>query len=206
VATSARALGIVAIAGLVLGFVAQLLRQVAEPVMAVGAATAPWLTIGFLAAIWATRTVSSRRKVLGFAATLIYLVGWIVSYHVTFAIRESVPLAAGWREAAVWLLLAGPVSVVLGIAAALTHERGVLGDVSLALPVAWSTPEVVDYVIQGWSYAVVVGLPTVVLAVIPFVAIEDRNVKAGRVVVAGIVFAIVGLAALPLARLYIPTY
>jgi hypothetical protein len=137
---------------------------------------------------------------------LLYLVGWIVSYHLTFAIRESVALAAGWREAAVWLFLAGPVSVVLGVAATLAHERGVVGDICVVLPIAWSTPEVVDYVIQGWSYALVVAVPTAVLALTPLIAIGGRNVRAGRVVVAGVAFALVGLAALPLARLYIPTY
>jgi hypothetical protein len=68
----------------------------------------------------------------------IFLFLWLVSYHATFAVRESVTQAAAWREAAPWLLLAGPVCVVLGVAAARACKSGMVGDICLALPIAWS--------------------------------------------------------------------
>jgi hypothetical protein len=197
-----------ALAGLVLGITAQFLRQIGAPVMSLGAATAPWLTLGFLFAIWATRQSTSLRAAsgLGIATMAVYLFVWLLSYHATFAIRESVTLADGWREAAPWLLLAGPVGVVLGVAAAVAHKRWLVGDVCLALPIAWSTPEVVAFSREGWSYAVVVALPTAALALLPLLAVGRREVRLIRVVVACGLLAIVGMALLPVVRNYIPSY
>jgi hypothetical protein len=205
--STARILALGALAGLVLGITAQFLRQIGAPVMALGAATASWLTLGFLFALWATRRSTSLRAAsgLGIATMAVYLFVWLLSYHATFAIRESVTLADGWREAAPWLLLAGPVSVVLGVAAAVAHKRGLVGDVCLALPIAWSTPEVVALSREGWSYAVVVALPTAALALLPLLAVGRREVRLIRVVVVCGLFAIVGLALLPVARNYIPS-
>jgi hypothetical protein len=201
----ARNLALVALAGLVLGITAQLLRQIGGPVMALGAATAPWLTVGFLLALWTTRRSTSLPEAsgLGVATMAVYLFVWLLSYHATFAIRESVTQAAAWREAAPWFLLAGPVSVVLGVAAAVAHKRGVVGDACLALPIAWSMPEIADNSKQGWSYAVVVALPTAALALMPLLAVGKREVRLVRVVVACGLFAIVGLALLPVMRNYI---
>jgi hypothetical protein len=200
----ARNLALVALAGLVLGITAQLLRQIGGPVMALGAATAPWLTVGFLLALWTTRRNTSLPEAsgLGVATMALYLFVWLLSYHATFAIRESVTQAAAWREAAPWLLLAGPVSVVLGVAAAVAHKPGVVGDVCLALPIAWSMPEIAGNSKQGW-YALVVALPTAALALMPVLAVVRREVRLVRVVVACGLFAIVGLALLPVVRNYI---
>jgi hypothetical protein len=81
-----------------------------------------------------------------------------------------------------------------------------VGDVCLALPIAWSTPEVVALSREGWSYAVVVALPTAALALLPLLAVGRREVRLIRVVVVCGLFAIVGLAILPVARNYIPSY
>jgi hypothetical protein len=169
--------------------------------MALGAATAPWLTVGFLFALWMTRGSTSLRDASwqGTATTAVYLFLWLLSYHGTFAIRESVSQAAAWRETAPWLLITGPVSVVLGVTAAVTHKRGAMGEFCLALPVAWSMPEFVANWKQGLSYAVVVALPTAALAFLPL-AVKRREVRFMRLAVACGVFAIVGLALFPIVR------
>jgi hypothetical protein len=198
-------LGLVALAAFVLGVTAQLLRQVQEPFMALGAATAPWLTIGFLVAIWVTRQSAPIRRAsgLGVATMAIYLFVWLLTYHVTFALRESVGLGAGWREAAPWLLVAVPASVVLGIAAAVANRGGLLGDICVAFPIAWSIPEIVANWKLDWLYAMVVVLPTAVLAVSPPLVVRRRDVKVVRVAVAAILLAIICLSALPVMRSYI---
>ncbi|MPZ90499.1 MAG: hypothetical protein GEU68_02530 [Actinobacteria bacterium] len=90
--STARILALGALAGLVLGITAQFLRQIGGPVMALGGATASWLTLGFLFAIWARRRSTSLRAAsgLGIATMAPYLFVWLLSYHATFAIRESV--------------------------------------------------------------------------------------------------------------------
>jgi hypothetical protein len=93
--------------------------------------------------------------------------------------------------------------VVLGVAAAVAHKSGIVGDVSLPLPIAWSIPEITANFRQGWSYAVVVAIPTATVALLPFVAVGSREVRLVRVVVACALFAIVGLALLPVVRNYI---
>jgi hypothetical protein len=52
-----------------LGLIAQVLRQVQGEAMQVGAATAPWLTIGFALAVW-----TARRGVAG-RVLAAYLIG-----------------------------------------------------------------------------------------------------------------------------------
>ncbi len=175
--------------------------------MALGGSTAPWLTIGFLLAVWATQRGAFRRAArLGVATVAVYLLAWLLAYHVTFAIRESVALTDAWREAAPWLLLAGPATVLLGVAAAGAHRHGVAGDVCLALPIAWSTPEIVAYVREGWSFAVVVGIPTAVLALMPLVAAGRREARPIRLVLAYCLLAMAGLALLPLTPHYVHSY
>lgn len=208
-APNARILALVALAGVVLGIAAQLLRQVSGPLMALGGATAPWLTVGFLLALWVTRRTTSFRHEsgLGIATLAVYLVMWVLSYHLTFSIRESISIADAWREAIPWMLLTGPASAILGGAAAAAHKRDFLGDVSLALPIAWSTPEVIAYSAEGWTYAVLVATPITVLALVTPIAVgRSRDVRRLRVLVAGGAFAFAGLALLSLLRNLIPSY
>jgi hypothetical protein len=122
------------LAGLLFGVTAQFLRQIAGPLMDVGAGTAPWVTIGFVLAVWATRRSRSLRNagVLGVETMAAYLLAWFLSYHVLFALRESVGLFAAWREALPWLVFLGPVCLVLGVVATLSHKSGILGDVCRA--------------------------------------------------------------------------
>lgn len=65
------------LAGLLSGVTAQFLRQIAGPLMILGASTAPWVTIGFVLAVWATRTAN----VLGAETMAAYLLAWLLSYQ-----------------------------------------------------------------------------------------------------------------------------
>ena len=197
-----RTLALVALAGVLLGVSAQLLRQVEGPAMALGGATAPWLTIGFLLAVWTTRHRNSFRAGSGHGVAIaaVYLLTWLASYHATFAIRESVTQAAAWREAAPWLLLGGPVAVLLGVAAAAAHKNGVLGDLCLALPIAWSVPELALFMQEGPAHTILVALPTLLPALSPLLVVGRRDVNLLRVLIACVLFGVAALAFLPLAR------
>jgi hypothetical protein len=125
----------------------------------------------------------------------------------TFSVRELIKLSDAWREAAPWLLLTGPASVILGIAAAASHRRDLIGDVCLALPIAWSTPEAVAYTTEGWTYAVIVAIPIAVLALLPLIAEgRRRKVRPLRVGIACCGLALGGVAMLPLVRNLIHSY
>lgn len=194
------------LAGVVLGVVAQMLRQIAGPLMDVGAATTPWVTIGFAIAVWATRRRGWLRdaSVVGTGAVTAYLLAWLFAYHSTFAVRESVGPAAAWREALPWLLAAGPGCLVLGVVAGLAHRRGLLGDACLGLPIAWSLPEVLrsagEASLDGGAVAVVLLAP----AVLPFLA-AGRSVRPARIAVASLVLGGVALVVAPLLLSHVPS-
>jgi hypothetical protein len=125
-----------------LGLVAQLLRQIDAPLMSLGAATAPWLTIGFILSLWAspatTRVMTS--ALVGVVTIATYLFAWLASYHTLFAIRESVTGAEAWREAAPWAIAAIPTSLTLGLVAA-SHRGWLLLAVSRwRFPSHWHFP------------------------------------------------------------------
>jgi hypothetical protein len=173
--------------------------------MALGGATAPWLTVGFLIAVWGTRHTLSTRdaRIRGIATLAIYLIAWLVAYHATFSVRELIKVSDAWREATPWLVLTGPVAIVLGVVAAHSHRNGIVGDICLALPMAWSMPEILGLSRQGWSYAVVVALPTAALALIPLITTRKRDMRLARIVAAFVFCALAGLALVPLVRVNI---
>lgn len=188
------------LAGVVLGLTAQLLRQINGPLMDIGAATAPWLTIGFVIAVRATRRSDSLRSATALGAGVVgtYLLAWLLSYHGLFAVRESVGLAAGWSEAAPWLVVAGPASLILGVVAGRSHERGLLGDACLAAPIAWSLPEIIRSSRQGWSGGAVVAAVIAAVAIVPLIAAGRRDVRMARVVFASVALGAVALALSPI--------
>ena len=175
----------IATAGVLLGSAAQLLRQIYGPLMTLGAATAPWLTIGFLLTLWAMRTrtssmrtatTPSRAAGLGAALMIAYLFAWVLAYHSMFAVRESAGFVAAWREAAPWILIAVPASVLLGIASETAYGSTTGSAVALALPIAWSLPEILGVVSRGPAHAIVVAVPTMVLALSPFLLLRPGKV------------------------------
>jgi hypothetical protein len=187
------------LAGVLFGIVAQVLRQIVGPLMDIGAATAPWVTIGFVIAVWATRKTWPLRNAgrTGAWVMATYLFAWLVAYHGLFAVRESVGFAAAWREAAPWLVVAGPASLLLGFVAALSHTRGLLGDVCLASPIAWSAPEVIHNSQDGWSAGGIVVVVIAALALLPLVVAARRDVRLVRIAFASVLLGGVALALSP---------
>jgi hypothetical protein len=187
------------LAGLLLGITAQFLRQSDGPLLVIGGSTAPWLTIGFVIAVLVTRGSRSFRAagVLGAETLAIYLFAWLLSYHGLFAVREAVGLWAGWREALPWLVVAAPASLVLGFVAALAHRSGVLGDASLALPIAWSLPEIFENLDRG-SYIASVAVPILIVALVPIVAVRRRDVSPATVLLTFVVLGGVGVVLAPI--------
>lgn len=190
-------------AGAVLGVLAQFLRQVPGMLMSLGASTAPWVTVGFLLAFSASRGVRAPYKaVLVSTGTMAaYLLAWLVSYHLLFVLRESVPLAAGWREAAPWLIAAAPACPILGAVAALSHKPGILGDACLAAPIAWTLPEALGSLKQGWSGGSAVVIPVAVLAALLIrMAVAERRVRAITLLPAAVTLGAFAVALLPAVR------
>ncbi len=177
--------------GIALGLVAQTLRQVPGQTMEFGAATAPWLSVGFARAVWAGRRGGAGRVLCG------YLVAWLVAYHVLFAVGQSVAISAAAREALPWLVLAIPVCAALAPIAGRARVSGVIGDLSLALPLAWSVPEVFENAQRGdAAVATLIAL----FALSPIATSQRRDIRV-RILLSGVV-VLGGLAVLlgPVAR------
>jgi hypothetical protein len=186
--------------GVLLGLVAQVLRQISGPLMDIGAATAPWVTMGFVIAVWATRAAWPLRSAgrTGAGVMAAYLFAWLFAYHSLYAVRESVGFAAAWREAAPWLVVAGPAALVLGFVAARSHRRGLQGDACLASPIAWSLPEVIHSSQQGWSAGGTVAVVIAAVAFVPLVVAARRDVRLVRVALASALLGGVALALSPI--------
>lgn len=180
--------------------IAQLLRQMSTPLMDIGAATAPWVSIGFAFAVWAIRRTWPLRNATTVAISVMagYLFAWLVAYHGLFAVRQSVGLAAGWREAAPWLVLAVPAAPILGFVAARSHRAGLLGDLCLASPLAWSLPEILRSWGDGWPDGAAVAAAIAAVALLPPIVAGRRDVRLGRLVVASVVLGALALALSPI--------
>ncbi len=167
--------------------------------MDIGAATAPWVTIGFAIAVWATRRTWPLRSATGVAigAMAGYLFAWLLSYHGLFAVRESVGLAAAWREAAPWLVLAVPAAPILGYVATRSRKAGLLGDLCLASPLAWSVPEILAPRSGGWPEGAMVAAVIAAIALLPPIVAGRRDVRLGRLVVVSLVLGAAALALAP---------
>ena len=182
------------VAGIGLGVVAQILRQVQGEPMQLGVATAPWLTVGFALAVWAARRRAGGRVLVA------YLFAWLVAYHVLYALGQPVPFSAAFREALPWLVLTLPVCLALAPAAVLARRRGIVGDVCLAAPISWSLPEALKNAQRG---DIVVAVAITVLAFLPVAAAGRRDVRVVTVVVAVLAFGALALAVGPIARSHI---
>ena len=133
----------------------------------------------------------------------LYLSGWLLSYHSVFALRESVTAADAWREVAPFALLAIPTTVMLGAAAAALNTSTIWRDLSLALPMDWSLPEIVTTASEGWANGAAVALPTGALALLPVLLVRPTRRTLVRVAIAAILFGAIGLVLLPVLRSYI---
>lgn len=194
---------IASLAGALLGVGAQFLRQVPGPLMSLGASTAPWVTIGFLLAALASRGARTRSNAIyaSTASVTAYLLVWLVLYHLLFVLRGSLPPAAGWREVVPWLIIAIPACPILGIIAALLHKTGPLGDVSLAAPIAWSLPEALGKLGQGWSSVAAIEIPVVLLVTLLVrMTLAERRVRPIVLLTAAIALGLFGAVVYPIVR------
>jgi hypothetical protein len=101
----------------------------------VGGGVAAWITLAF----WTARR--SERALIAVVASAAYLLFWLPAFYTTDAIQQGVPVSTMWTLARPWVLLLGPASVFVGVAAWRSRREGTVGDAALALPVTWSLAE-----------------------------------------------------------------
>ena len=70
----------------------------------------------------------------------------------------------------------------------------------MALPIAWSIPEIALFVKEGPSHVIIVALPTCLVALSSLLVVGRRDVKLLRVAGACVVFGVGAMVALPVAR------
>lgn len=184
------------IGGVAVGIIAQLLRQHVGALGELGGATAPWITPGFLLAVV---TVQGRwfvdRAINGGILSATYLFAWLLAYHTTFALQQSVPLSSAWNQARPWMVAVAPASIVLGLLLGVVGFEDWRGDVALAMPIAWSFPEALRAIQHGWPYFLVEGLPIALIAVAPLALSRRRPILVRSRLVALPVTALVAIVA-----------
>lgn len=188
--------------GAALGILAQFLRQLPEPWMSLGAAAAPWVMVAFAMGIWASSGDGPNHEKILWATGAIeaYLFAWLVSYHATFAVRESATIAGAWRQAWPYLLASVPASLALGGIGTFSHKGGILGDLCLAVPIAWTVPEAVgDMRYGGWSVASVVVPVAVLLILSAYAMTKERYVNGPALCGYALGMAALGMVLYPLA-------
>lgn len=190
-----------------LGILAQLIRQVPDPLMTLGASTIPWVTASYLLATFASKGLKSLRKaiVIGIVTTYIYLITWLFFYHLLFVLQENLSIEAGWRQIAPWLVAALLISPILGIVAAMTHKPGILGDMCLAVPIAWSLPEAFENLKDGWLDTLAIAIPIVVLVtLLIYIVKTERQVHVITLLAAVVILGLLAIVLYPTARGLIP--
>ena len=193
------ALGAAALLGLGVGVLAQVLRESdSEAVSTLGGGTALWVTIGFLLARRVARTWQGPdRPAWACVAVAAYLLAWLLGYHALFAVHEHLPGDAAWVEARYWVAAVTPACIVIGLAATWSLRPGLLGDVSLALPLGWSLPEAYLGIERGWTFAAVVAVPTIVAGLTAVAVARDRRRNAVTITFAALAIGLVGYLAYP---------
>ena len=194
-----------AIGGLAAGTLAQALTQLTQPhswppaVAFLGWSTALWLSIGFLFAWTAARARAFWKAALwGAVAMILYLFCWLFSYCAVFGLCDASGFFSLWRDERIFELASVPVGALIGLVAAGTWRTGLVGSACLAAPTAWSLPEVVRSVapewfgVETWGHprwqtALLLGLPTLLVALTP--VLRDRQREVNWPVFLAIVFA-----------------
>ena len=161
--------------GVGFGAVAQLFTSSGSALQALGMSTAPWVTVGFvLASIVARRWTGRDRALWMCVLVALYLYGWLLAYHCLYALIEDVPAATVWAESRLWVAAVAPACLALGYVAVGSLRSGVVGDVCLAAPLAWSLPEAVGAAYTGWSQVLLVTVPLLLAAAAPLITRDRR--------------------------------
>lgn len=189
--------------GACLGVLAQLIRQLPDPLTTLGASTGPWLMSGFFLAAIVSKKYKKNWKamILGTGAIYIYLISWLFFYHLLFVLQENLPIGAGWREAAPWLVATVLVSPILGVTAAMLHRPGILGDICLAAPISWSLPVAIGDLGQNWLSDLAVVIPVTILIVLLIrMVITERCVHVFTLLMTAIVLSSLAVFLYPIFR------
>jgi hypothetical protein len=198
---------IVFLAGACLGVLAQLIRQMPDPLMTLGASTAPLVTAGYFLASFVSKGEKKTWKamVAAIISMYIYLIAWLLLYHLLFILQEDLPIEDGWRQTLPWLVAVLPISPILGAMAAKTNKPGILGDTCLVAPIAWLLPETLEGLGKSWLEHSVVVIPVVVLVSL-LIRIEKsgRRVNTITLLLAAIMLGLLGIALYPAVRDLIP--
>jgi hypothetical protein len=171
--------------GLIAGAVAQLLGQWGDSfgsrnaLAYLGWATAVWVSVGFLFAWPAARGRTLASGVLwAGSAMALYLFAWLFTYCAVFGLFDSAGFLTLWRDELVYEIATIPASAVIGLIAAGASRPGRTGSACLAAPLVWSAPELIQSVkpdwlfgpVWGpgrWQYMLALGLPTLLVALLP---------------------------------------
>jgi len=190
--SAGRAVAQAAVAGLAMGAVAQLCSQGGEAARELGASTAVWVTVGFVLT-WLTARAWTGRDRAAWACVIAagYLFAWLLAYHALFAILDHVPNSAVWGEAQRFVAAVAPACLILGLVATASLRDSIVGDICLAVPLGWSLPEVVLAARDGWTYALVVGVPTLLAGLAPLLLARDRRGRVSTVVIAALATGLV---------------
>lgn len=184
-------IAVIIIAGILAGVIAQLLRQRVGPLSMLGAATAPWINLGFACVV--TRRLSGGfldRALNGAVLMAAYLFSWLLSYHTLFAMQQSLPAAAAWSQARPWVVAVAPTGAVAGFLVASRRWNDWRTDACMSAALAMSFPEVLRAVEHGSTYILVVGVPTAIAGALPLTIVARRR----RTNTAAVVVSTVALA------------
>jgi hypothetical protein len=180
------------IGGLASGALAQLLGQTGSwfaerhAIAYLGWSTAVWVSLGFLLAWPAARGRSVGCGTIWAGATMsLYLFAWLFAYCGVFGLCDPSGFWMLWRNERPFEIAAIPVSAVIGLIAAGAWRPGRLGSACLAAPLVWSVPEILQslrpellfgpvYGPPRWQYALALGLPTLLVALIPMARARRR--------------------------------
>lgn len=175
--------------------------------MTLGASMAPWVVVGFLLAVSAAHRSNTTRKAIFISTGTVaaYLLAWLLLYHLLFVLRESVPFSDGWSQVAPWLVAAIPACPILGTIAALSYRPGLLGDTCLAMPIAWSLPEVLENLKQSWADGAVIVIPvSFLIALLIRMIIAKRRVRGTIILGVSIALGVLAVILFPAFRILIP--
>ena len=129
-------------------------------------------------------------------AAALYLGAWLAGYYVTDARLMGVPVGAMSSVAHPWLLLYVPASVGIGVLARRSARVGVLGDLSLSLPLLLALPEATFMWRGGWAVGLVAGAAPMLIATLAVWREWRRRPVSLRMVALGVACGAAGIFAI----------
>lgn len=193
------------LAGLAMGVVAKLLGEEGNrALLSLAAGTAIWLGIGFILVSELNRRWEVTHRLLwSWVLVAAYLYAWLLTYHLTDLLVSGASGWTVWSESRIWVACVAPACVVLGSLATRSLNTGALSEACLAVPLAWSLPEVVTAIHHGWSYALIAGVPILAVACVPLYRERSRLRRPSVIVVTAMLGGALLIPILPSITRYI---